>query len=599
MTLILMARGRGLRGIGQQSLLYDGPAELPRPAAIDPLLAFNTTTFFAGYTPRINHTPTTASELNTLLTGGTLNGQTLQRGDWITLTAGTAYTSTTRRAHTFPVLSGTFTWDDPATWVWVRTANVNSLPAVGTRVASSDANAVTRLADCPLFDVFQNAGGVYPLTVANGASGYCLTGLGGRRQEGNWTAGNSYWLALGVASGQTTLADLPDGCVVDRCIFLGDPRDWTSAVPATPFGLAINTKRFIVRDSWIDAGASRGNAGVEGGGTENQAISISQSIGPGLMDNNTLIASGENMMTGGSDPNGAILQASGVNPTDVIFSRNYCPSRPKWNIRSAESDGFGVQCKNNFELKKGVRWLIEGNVFEYWFAPDQAKPVNIKRTNQSGNDLESRCEDITFRYNLVTESPSFINFSNENTANNSINRVSVHDNVVPMDQRDEFTNAATTGYVVQIGALDWSFKNNSLLRLATGSAGCLGTLLLGTTFSSGTNAVLTDNVLPNVGSYIVRYDGVGGSATGWNTAKTRYTTNSGSNNLQIGGTSSTGLGTAFGAVAADNAAAFVDAANGNYTITDTFDNESSTGGAPGADLTTLASKTAGAISGSW
>jgi hypothetical protein len=90
MTLILMARGRGLRGIGQQSLLYDGPAELPRPAAIDPLLAFNTTTFFAGYTPRINHTPTTASELNTLLTGGTLNGQTLQRGDWITLTAGTA-----------------------------------------------------------------------------------------------------------------------------------------------------------------------------------------------------------------------------------------------------------------------------------------------------------------------------------------------------------------------------------------------------------------------------------------------------------------------------------------------------------------------------
>jgi hypothetical protein len=595
-------RVKRVRGGSAPSYAFDGPAELPRALEVDPLIAFNARTFFTAYTPRVNHTPTTPAELNTLLTGGTLGGQTLQRGDFITCTAATEYTSATRRTQTFPALSGTFTWNDPATWVWVRSSAEASLVAPRTRVASSDATALTAIANCARFDTYQNGGGVYPVIVADGASGYCFSGIGGRTLEGNWTGGNRYWLAAGVKSTQTTFAHLPDGVVLDRCIFVGDPRNWTDKNPAlgsTPHGLYVNCKRFILTDSWIDAGASAGTLGLEGGGTENQALSAAHWTGPGLIDNNTLIASGENIVTGGDDPSVGELRTIGTNPTDVVFSRNYCPSRPAWNIRSASSDGYGVQCKNNFELKKGVRWLIEGNAFDYWFMPDQAKIINIKRTNQAGGDTKCQTQDITVRYNRITNTPTFINFSNDaNAADTAVDRVSVHDNLVVLNQTDEFTDATGPAYTVDSNAPSTLFNNNTMLRVADSGRGSSGTLRF-IPPTVATSLTMTDNVIPHVGSLILRYDGVGGSANGWNTTATRYTTASGSSNLQIGGNSGTGLGTAFGAVAADNAAAFVNAAGGDYTIAATYATGSSVGGPPGANLTTLATKTSGAITGSW
>lgn len=577
---------------------HDGPAELPRAAAVNPLVTFDVEEFFADYTPRVNHMPATPAELRTLLTGGTLSGQTLQRGDWITLQAGTVYTSTSYRTQTLPALAGEFVWDDPSTWVLVRTTNQHNLRSCGTRVASTDEEAESAMADMARFDVFQNTGGVYPLYIANGAKGYCLDGIGGRREEGNWTAGNSYWISYGDEATQRTFASLPDALIISRSIFLGDCRNWETPAPLRPKGIYLNGRSFILRDSWIDAGAARGNPGAETGGLENQAVSSRHWLGPGLIDNNTIIASGENIMPGGEDPRSGELQTVGCNPCDVIVRRNYLPSRPQWNINDAQSDGYGVINKTNLEMKKGVRWLIECNDLSYWFLPDQDHAVNIKRVNQDGNDMNSQTLDVTFRFNILLEVAGFINFSNEGIANTSLDRISVHNNLAPMRYIARLGALVNNKKPFTFNAASFKIVNNTVCYVEIGAGLTPGNMM---EFNRSANGYGDGEWTSNIGSATGipwrTNDSVDGSVNTWSGTRTRFASIVDGGNVLIGG--GTGWDPAASAKPATPNDLFVDIDSGDWDIKPEYRTAGLNGTVPGADLALLYERTEGCRTGVW
>jgi len=68
--------------------------------------------------------------------------------------------------------------------------------------------------------------------------------------------------------------------------------------------------------------------------------------------------------------------------------------------------------KNLFELKHAKRVLIEGNVFENNWADAQAgMAILLKSTNQGGTNPWAQTADVTFRYNIVRNSPQALGIS--------------------------------------------------------------------------------------------------------------------------------------------------------------------------------------------
>ncbi|GEM_PF-3381527 len=542
---------------------YDGPAELPRAATVNPLLAFNTTTLFSGYTPRVEHTPTTAAQLQTLLTGGTLNGHTLQRGDWITLIAGTNYNSGVN-TQSFPALSGLVSWTNPATWVWVRTSALSSLPVAGRRVSSTD-NSVM-----PLFRQ-QASGGVPPLEVPTGARGYVFTGIAG--DAGSATS-TSRVFQLG-GNNEMVAANNASHIVIDRChVTTVRSNNSTRTVLA-------NCGAAIIRDSYLYNTAAAG--------VEDQAIASWNGAGPHLIDNNYLVAGGENIMYGGSDP-----ASIGLNPTDIVVRRNYFYKPLTWNrFDPSVWDGINIVCKNLFELKKGIRVLVEDNVLENFWKDDQSYAVNLKSVNQSGGDTTSECRDVVLRYN------KFINVSSFCTNNPApqgvvvpASRLVYHNNVVTG------IGASTLGFV---GSVFVMATNSSLFRNNTCISDAAG-LSSGATQSSDWTTPTQDTVIH---SNIVHRHSFGmkqaSVVEGTSSIIAAHgTTDAFLNNTLVGPSGSTyPSSTQRPAAFAD--VGFVDFPNGDYRLNSTSPVKGTglLGVDPGADVAAINTKTAGCLTGAW
>ncbi len=549
--------------MGRKPYSYDGPAELPRAATVNPLLAFNTTTLFSGYTPRVEHTPTTAAQLQTLLTGGTLNGHTLQRGDWITLIAGTNYNSGVN-TQSFPALSGLVSWTNPATWVWVRTSALSSLPVAGRRVSSTD-NSVM-----PLFRQ-QASGGVPPLEVPTGARGYVFTGIAG--DAGSATS-TSRVFQLG-GNNEMVAANNASHIVIDRChVTTVRSNNSTRTVLA-------NCGAAIIRDSYLYNTAAAG--------VEDQAIASWNGAGPHLIDNNYLVAGGENIMYGGSDP-----ASIGLNPTDIVVRRNYFYKPLTWNrFDPSVWDGINIVCKNLFELKKGIRVLVEDNVLENFWKDDQSYAVNLKSVNQSGGDTTSECRDVVLRYN------KFINVSSFCTNNPApqgvvvpASRLVYHNNVVTG------IGASTLGFV---GSVFVMATNSSLFRNNTCISDAAG-LSSGATQSSDWTTPTQDTVIH---SNIVHRHSFGmkqaSVVEGTSSIIAAHgTTDAFLNNTLVGPSGSTyPSSTQRPAAFAD--VGFVDFPNGDYRLNSTSPVKGTglLGVDPGADVAAINTKTAGCLTGAW
>ena len=267
-------------------------------------------------------------------------------------------------------------------WITVRTDTPDdSLPAEGERITPAFSSRLAKIVTPNTQPALKTANptcqwrlfaleitGTLPITTVQ--YGLVLLGDGGDKSSGET---------------QTSVDHIPMDVIVDRVYIHGSPTLNSFRC------LAINTARSAVVNSWLSECHAKG--------FDSQAIEGWNGPGPYLIENNLLEAAGENIMFGGAD-----ASIPKLTPSDITVRRNHVIKRPEWK------GAWSV--KNLFELKHARRVLVEGNVFENNWADAQAGvAIVLKSTNQSGGNPWAQTSDVTFRYNIVRNSPQGINIA--------------------------------------------------------------------------------------------------------------------------------------------------------------------------------------------
>jgi hypothetical protein len=376
-------------------------------------------------------------------------------GDEIVLAPGLTYTGTLRLQKRLDT-----------GWVTIRSGGtVGEQVRAGTRVSPDASGQLARLvAERPEEAV---------VTTLPGARGWRLQLL---EITAARSATRAFTLvALGTDGGAAHL-------VLDRVYIHGTPTlDLQRCI-------ALNSASTAVVDSWI--------SDCHGRGYDSQAVMGWNGRGPYKIVNNYLEGAGENIMFGGADP-----ATQGVLPADIEIRRNHVVKPLAWQ---------GIwTVKTLFELKIGLRVLVEGNVFENcWADAQDGFGIVLKSTNQGNTAPWSQTADVTFRYNVVRNVKHGIDMAG-------------HPEqwpVVPMSRLFIFQNSieelgtggprfANGGRVFQLGAVDdVTIENNS-------GAGSFGFALHG---AASKRLVVRDNAVgqsqPAYGGYdftIASIDGKG------------------------------------------------------------------------------------------
>ncbi|MCX6350976.1 MAG: T9SS type A sorting domain-containing protein [Bacteroidetes bacterium] len=200
---------------------------------------------------------------------------------------------------------------------------------------------------------------------------------------------NSYGLInLGDGStAQNSLSLVPDHFVIDRCYIHGH----TNAT-IMKFGVRLDCANAAIIDCYISDFHSIGY--------DAQAIAGVNGPGPFKIINNYLEASGENILFGG-----AAASISGLVPSDIEIRQNYFYKPFSWRVGNPKYDGKHWTIKNLFELKTGMRVLLDGNIFENCWAdlPIGQSGYGILLTirTEGGGSPQADVSDITISNNII------------------------------------------------------------------------------------------------------------------------------------------------------------------------------------------------------
>jgi hypothetical protein len=380
---------------------YDGPAELPRvliPTAMS----------------------TTPAPGNTITVG---TGENLQAalnnavcGDTVQLQPGSTFTG----VFTFPAKSC-----DDNHWIIVRSgAEDSALPAEGSRLTPCYAGVTSLPARptyaCPssnnvLAKLVMPLVGSGPVVFASGANHYRLVGL-----ELTRTANTGAVTALAaVVKGGTA-----NNLILDRMWLHGTAQDETTR------GVQLGgTRYFSVIDSFFTdfhcvavTGACLDSQSISGGTGDHP-------MGPYKISGNFLEAAGENVLFGGGE-------ATQV-PSDIEISHNHMFKPLTW-LRGQPGyvggrDGHPFIVKNLFEVKNGVRILLDSNVMEYaWGGFSQVGPgIVLTPKNQGGMCSICQVTDVTIRYGMIRHTAAGMLIGNGPSDSGAIpmdgGRYSIHD----------------------------------------------------------------------------------------------------------------------------------------------------------------------------
>jgi hypothetical protein len=284
------------------------------------------------------------------------------RGDVIELAAGARFTGN----FVLPPKAGTG-------WITIRTAG--TLPSAGTRVTPATAAGFAKI-------VTNNSMPAIYTSTSGSTSGYRLMGL-----ELTSSASMTYAIVnLGAYSGAAAaVSDLPGNIILDRVYVHG-----TSSMDLQRC-VTLNSRSTAIINSWLSDCHYRS--------TDAQAIAGWTGPGPYTIENNHLEGATENIMFGGADPS-----FTGLVPSDITIRRNHIVKPLAWK-------GVWV-AKNLLELKNAQRVLVEQNVFENNWADGQTGfAVVLKSVNQSGGCNWCVTSNVTFRQNLITNSPGGFNIA--------------------------------------------------------------------------------------------------------------------------------------------------------------------------------------------
>ncbi|MBV9572927.1 MAG: hypothetical protein JOY93_02645 [Acidobacteriales bacterium] len=309
-------------------------------------------------------------------------------------------------------------------WIVIRTAAADSaLPPPGTRLTPcySGVNSLPgrKPLNCSSTEKItariDGRGPAGPITFAAGANHYRFIGLELSRGPDNSGLRIVYQIA------GPTEKKPADHIIFDRVWAHGTPQEETA------HGIRLNgvTYAAIVDSTLTDFHCIAGT----GGCTDAQAISGGNGdlpAGPFLIQNNFLEASGQDIMFGGGPGT--------VTPTDITVLRNHMFRPLAWHRGEqgfvGGADGHPFIVKNIFELKVGIRVLLEGNILEYsWGGFSQAGfGILLTPRNQAPASM-TQISDVTIRYCIVRHTGSGMQISNPHGTPGALagERYSIHD----------------------------------------------------------------------------------------------------------------------------------------------------------------------------
>jgi len=124
-------------------------------------------------------------------------------------------------------------------------------------------------------------------------------------------------------------------------------------------------------------------------------IQFNDGPGPYVFTNNYIEGYGESFFIDSSGSQPAI-------PSDVTFSRNYLYWNQNHRINSPTSNGFVYVVRNLFEIKRGKRWNIVGNLFEgEWAQVNQGSTILLSGRQINAGPAGEGISDIAITNNTI------------------------------------------------------------------------------------------------------------------------------------------------------------------------------------------------------
>ena len=298
-------------------------------------------------------------------------------GDNIILTAGATYIGNFNLAY-----KGTSTQ-----WITIQSANLSSLPRAGSRVSPSDAVNMPKIVSVD--------GTTSAFTLTNGAHHYRFLGI-------EVTAPKNIYAADLIRVGTTyeaALSALPHDVDFDRVYIHGDP------VAGAKRGIALNGATVSVRNSYI--------SDIKSNWQDTQALMGWNGPGPFLIENNFLEAAAENVLFGGATPT-----FQNMIPSNITIRGNYFFKPFSWYVWSPTYDGGAEYAKNMLELKIASNVLIDGNIFQNnWIMGQNGYAIQLTVRTENGTAPWAVVQDVTFTHNIIQDSANGVDILGKDDAN--------------------------------------------------------------------------------------------------------------------------------------------------------------------------------------
>lgn len=292
-------------------------------------------------------------------------------------------------------------------WIIITSSRIDLLPPPETRInpAAPTGNALypTQRDAMPRI-ITTNPSGLPCFRTKPLANHYRLAGL---EISVDTNVVNSYGLVfLGDASAaQNTLNLAPHDFIIDRCYIHGHTK-----ATIMKAGVLLNCANAAVIDSYLSDFHSIGYDTYAIGGTNGP--------GPFIIRNNYLEAAGENILFGGAAP-----AIPNLVPADIEVRNNHFFKPFSWRVGHPDYAGKHWTIKNLFELKTGVRVLLDGNLLEQVWADlptgQSGYAILLTVRAEGGASPQADVSDITITNNIIRHAGAGISLSGHDSPTQS------------------------------------------------------------------------------------------------------------------------------------------------------------------------------------